>query len=290
MRIDIIWNQDTTEVDLADGLVTLGGGVDDSICIAGLPHALIALELEGAELRVTAQRSIRIGNALFPARVPRLLIEGEDLKLPNDVVLRRVADPKKRESRKLMATAFVAHELLSGGEIAPQDTRAATLTCVTGFDQGRTFPIPFDENFIGRADDASIRIRDRAVSRRHARLFRQKRDFVIEPLSSSMNGAYINGKLLKGCTTLKTGDVIEVGQTVLRFDAAERAPEERTFVEPQTATPAPKIENAPVELPRAAAPVAELAIAPRVSLETWMMRAAVGLLVLGLGLVLAMLR
>jgi pSer/pThr/pTyr-binding forkhead associated (FHA) protein len=289
MRIDIIWNQDTTQVDLADGVVTVGGGVDDSICIAGLPHALLSLELEGHELRVTAQRSVRIGNALFPARVPRLLIEGEDLKLPNDVILRRVLDEKKRESRKQMATAFVAHELLSGNELGPQDTRAATLTCVTGFDQGRTFPIPFDENFIGRADDAAIRIRDRAVSRRHARLVREKRDYVLQPLSSSMNGAYINGKLLKGATVLKTGDVIEVGQTVLRFDASERAPEERTFVEPQQPAPvAPKLENAPVAVPQAAEP--QLTLAPNgktmVSLETVLMSAGV----LGLGLVLAMVR
>lgn len=296
MRIDIIWNGETTQVDLLDGLVTVGGGEGDGICIEGLPHALLTLELEGDQLSVTAQRSVRIGQALFPARVPRLLIEGEDLKLPNDVVLRRALDEKKRESRRLVGTAFVAQELLSG-ELAPQDTRAATFTCVTGLDQGRTFPIPFEENFIGRADDAAIRIRDRAVSRKHARLVRQRKEFVLQPISSSMNGVYVNGRLLKADAVLKTGDVVEVGQTVLRFDMSERAPEERTYVEPK-ATPAPApatppLENAPVEVPLAAEPVVAFAPAPlkpRLSLEQWLMSAGIALTVIGLGAALLVLR
>ena len=48
-----------------------------------------------------------------------------------------------------MATAFVAQELLSG-DLHAEDTRAATFTCVTGLDAGRVFPIPFDDNIIGR--------------------------------------------------------------------------------------------------------------------------------------------
>jgi hypothetical protein len=281
MRIDLIWNGETTPVDLADGLVVVGGSPADGICIEGLPHHLLTLRLEGRHLSVTAQRSVRVGDALFPARVARLLVEGEDLALPNDVVIRRVMDPKKRDSRKLVGTAFVAQELLSG-ELSPQDTRAATFTCVTGLDRGRVFPIPFEDNFIGRADDAAIRIRDRAVSRRHARLVREGRDYVLQLVSSSMNGIYVNGLLLKKDSPLKTGDVVEVGQTILRFDAAERAPEERTVQAPLPASP--QLEPAPVPVPRAAEPevVLELPAASRVSLETVvLMSAGIALTLLG---------
>lgn len=281
MRIDIIWNQETTPIDLADGLVSVGGSPSDGICLAGLPHHLLTLRLEGRQLSVTAERSVRVGDALFPARVARLLIEGEDLKLPNDVVIRRVLDQQKRDSRKLVGTAFVAQELLCG-DLCPQDTRAATFTCVTGLDQGRVFPIPFEDNFIGRADDAAIRIRDRAVSRRHARLLRQGREYVLQLVTSSMNGVYVNGLLLKQDLALKTGDVVEVGQTILRFETSERAPEERTVVaEP---APSPQLEPAPVTLPRAAEPGPSIEVRrpARVSVETVLMSAGIALTVLGI--------
>jgi pSer/pThr/pTyr-binding forkhead associated (FHA) protein len=234
MRIDIQWNHDVTQVDLADGTVTVGGGKNDGIFLEGLPHALLTLTVDGATLRVLSQRSVRIGEALFPARIPRLVLEGEELKLPNDVVLRRVQDSKKRESRKTIGTAFVAQELLATGEVELQATRAASLTCVTGADQGRSYPLAFEANVIGRADEAQIQVRDRAVSRQHAVLKRKGYEFVIEPVSSAMNGVYVNGLLLRRPQTLKSGDTIEVGHTVLRFESGERAPEERTLVTPST--------------------------------------------------------
>lgn len=251
MRIDIIWNHDTTPLNLADGTVTVGGGPGDGIFIAGLPHGLLTLTVDGSTLSVLSQRSVRIGEALFPARIPRLVLEGEELKLPNDVIVKRVLDDKKRESRKTIGTAFVAQELLATGEIELQATRAASLTCVTGFDQGRTFPIAFEANVIGRADEAQIRVRDRAVSRQHAVLKRKERDYVLEPVASAMNGAYVNGQLLRRAKVLKSGDTIEVGHTVLRFDASERAPEERTLVTPATA-PAGRVEATKVAPPATA--------------------------------------
>ena len=277
MRIDLIWNDSTTTVDLADGLATVGGSPSDGICIEGLPHGLLTLRLEGTHLTVTAQRSVRVGDALFPARVARLLIEGEDLKLPNDVVIRRVVDQKKRDARKLMATAFVAQELLSG-ELHAEDTRAATFTCVTGLDAGRVFPIPFDDNIIGRGDEATIRIRDRAVSRQHARLVRDGRDYKLSVVASSMNGVYVNGLLLKKDTVLHTGDVVEVGQTILRFDTSERAPEERTVVAAEELVPAP------IAVPQAAEPAPQLELPPapqRLSVETVLMTAGIALTLLG---------
>ncbi len=280
MRIDIIWNGETTTVDLADGLATVGGHVSDGICIEGLPAGLLTLRLQGEHLSVTAERSVRIGDAVFPARVARLLIDGEDLMLPNDVVIRRVVDQQRRDSRMTVGTAFVAQELLSGN-LSAEHTRAATFTCVTGLDQGRVFPIPFEDNVIGRADDAAIRIRDRAVSRHHVRLVRAARQCTLQLITSSMNGVYVNGLLLKKDTVLKTGDVVEVGQTILRFDTSERAPEERTAV---VAPEPPKFQPSPVTVPQAAerAPQLEVLDRPqRVSLETILMSAGIALTLLG---------
>lgn len=252
MRLDLVCAQETVPVDLLDGHVTVGGSPADDIFLDGLPHGLMTLHLEADRLTVTSLRSVRVGETLFPARVPRLLLEGEELKLPNGVSLKRVSDPLRRDSRAQMATAFVAKELLEGGGLQPHQTRAATLTCVTGVDRGVVFVVPFDENVIGRGEGATIALKDRSVSRQHARITKRGRALVLQVVTSSMNGIYVNGLLLKNEQALKAGDVIEVGQSILRFDAPERAPEERTSV---VATPA-----GPLPLPMVAEPAAALVV------------------------------
>jgi hypothetical protein len=57
MLIEIIWNAETTQLDLLDGTVTVGGGQADHIRLDGLPHGLLELTLLGSQLSVTAQRS-----------------------------------------------------------------------------------------------------------------------------------------------------------------------------------------------------------------------------------------
>ncbi|MGV3621797.1 MAG: FHA domain-containing protein [Archangium sp.] len=295
MLIDIIWNQETTQVDLADGTITVGGGTRDHIRVDGLPHGLLSLTLMGQQLSVTAQRSVRIGASLFPARIPRLVVADEELRLPNDVIIRRVVDVKKRESRKTIDTAFVAEQLLSGTDVPVQDTRAASFTCVTGLDQGVVYAIPFNENSIGRADDAVIRVRDRAVSRQQAKLLKRGKDFVLEPVSGSMNGVFVNGRLVKKSAMLRTGDTVEVGQTVLRFDAAERAPQEMTAVAQPSAMPARPVAMPVVNEPSVSVKVqGELVAAPdstvelpprrRIPMELLMMGAGVGLTLVGMGI------
>lgn len=239
MRVDLVCAQETVPVDLLDGRITIGGSALDDIFLEGLPHGLMTLHLEADRFTVTSLRSVRVGETLFPARVPRLLLEGEELKLPNGVTLKRVGDPQRRDSRAQMATAFVAKELLEGGALQPQQTRAATLTCVTGLDRGAVFVVPFDDNIVGRGEGATIALKDRSVSRQHARLVRRGRELVLQVITTSMNGIYVNGLLLKKEQVLKTGDVIEVGQSILRFDAPERAPEERTSVVAAPAQPVP---------------------------------------------------
>lgn len=311
MQIDIIWNGETTKVDLADGIVRVGGSKNDHISIEGLPSGLVTLEVEGGRLKVRSNRSVRIGAALFPAHVPRLVLQGEEIKLPNDVVLRHVADAARCDSRKTIGTAFVAKELLGSGEVAPELTRAATITCVTGLDQGMTFAVAFSDSIIGRADDADIRIRDRAVSRKHASFGRKGKQFFIRPLSTT-NGLFLNGSRVKAEREVKSGDVIELGQTLLRFDGPERAPEERTVVgtgapPKQPAAPNPTVDvppNAatvplpqgePTPVPVAAEPVAEWVAAevvePRrgISVELMMMGAGALLALIGAAVTIAML-
>jgi hypothetical protein len=223
MALELAWGGQTTVLDLSDGQVRVGGGPSDDIQVAGLPPRFLVLQVDGPRIRVTAQQPVRVGRAFCPARVPRLLLEGEALHLPGDAVLQRTVDPARRLSRRTMRTAFMARELLQGA-FRLETSRAATLTCVAGPDQGAVFPLGLDRSSIGRAADADVRIRDRAASRRHLALVWEEARAVLEALAPS-NAAYVNGRRLTTRMSLETGDVIELGQTLLRYDGPEPASE-----------------------------------------------------------------
>jgi hypothetical protein len=242
MLLDIIWNGEKTPVDLLDGAVTVGGGAKDDIKLEGLPVKLLTLEVDGARLSIKSIRPLRVGNQLFPAHVPRLVLPGESMTLPNDVVVSRPEDEASKERRKNKSTDFLARELLSG-ELPPLESRAATLTCVTGANEGHVYPIAFLDTSIGRADDVDIRLHDRSVSRRHARVIHRGLSYFVEDCGTT-NGIFVNGQKVKRARQLTTGDVLELGHTMLRFEEGERAPEERTVIQkmPEPPPPAPAAE------------------------------------------------
>jgi hypothetical protein len=244
MHLDIVWNEESTPVELIDGAVTVGGGPRDDIRLEGLPVKLLTLEVDGPRLAIKCIRPLRVGNQLFPANVPRLVMPGEALTLPNDVVVRRPEDDASRERRKNKSTDFLARELLSN-ELPELETRAATLTCVAGADEGHVYPIAFLDTSMGRGDDVDVRLHDRSVSRRHARLLHRGLSYFVEDLATT-NGIYVNGLRVKDTQRLDTGDILELGHTVLRFDEGERAPEERTVIEklPTPQAPALAVEVA----------------------------------------------
>jgi hypothetical protein len=231
MRLDIIWSGGSTPVDLVDGAFTVGGNPTDDIHLEGLPFGLLTLDVEGNRLAIKSIRPLRVGNQLFPAHVPRRVLPGESLTLPNDVVVQRPEDQAHRERRKNKSTDLLVRELIDGGFSIPE-SRAATLTCVAGADEGAVYPLAFLDTSVGRADDVDVRLHDRSVSRRHARVIRRRKTSYVEDLATT-NGIFVNGKRVRRSKQLQTGDIIELGHTMLRFEDGEYAPDERTLIEPQ---------------------------------------------------------
>jgi ABC transport system ATP-binding/permease protein len=78
-------------------------------------------------------------------------------------------------------------------------------------DEGRKTVVPFvrDEITIGRQEGNTIRLTERNVSRRHARLFRQNGHIAVEDLGS-YNGIRLNGDKISGQTTVHEGDLIQI--------------------------------------------------------------------------------
>ena len=79
-------------------------------------------------------------------------------------------------------------------------------------DEGKTTVVPLarDEITIGRLEGNTIRLTERNVSRRHARLVRQNGALYIEDLSS-FTGVRVNGAKIGSATPLREGDEVQIG-------------------------------------------------------------------------------
>ena len=93
-------------------------------------------------------------------------------------------------------------------------------------DEGKTTVVPLarDEITIGRLEGNTIRLTERNVSRRHARLVRQNGALYIEDLAS-FTGVRVNGAKIATPTPLRDGDEVQIGdyKLALRGDRATAA-------------------------------------------------------------------
>jgi len=81
---------------------------------------------------------------------------------------------------------------------------------------------PGEKLIIGRHRDCDVRVRDLAVSARHAALITVIEESVIEDLGST-NGTYVNGKAISRCM-LNDGDIISIGRQMLVYRGPAEAP------------------------------------------------------------------
>src|SRR3954468_18897136 len=94
-------------------------------------------------------------------------------------------------------------------------------------DEGKTTVVPLirDEITIGRKEGNTIRLTERNVSRRHAKLLKSNGSVFIEDLSS-YNGIKVNGDRIAGRAPINEGDRIQIGdyQLALKLDKQQPAP------------------------------------------------------------------
>src|SRR5256885_3233394 len=86
-----------------------------------------------------------------------------------------------------------------------------------GPDKGRRFELPDSPALVGR-DSRQLPLTDNTVSRRHAELVPGDEAWDIKDLGSS-NGTYINGVRVTNRYSLKLGDQIRVGRTLMVYGA-----------------------------------------------------------------------
>jgi pSer/pThr/pTyr-binding forkhead associated (FHA) protein len=85
-------------------------------------------------------------------------------------------------------------------------------------DEGKTTVVPLirDEITIGRKEGNTIRLTERNVSRRHAKLCRSNGEVTLEDLGS-YNGIKVNGSRISGQAAVGEGDRIQIGDYILAF-------------------------------------------------------------------------
>ncbi len=128
-------------------------------------------------------------------------------------------------------------------------------------DEGRKTVVPFirDEITIGRQEGNTIRLTERNVSRRHAKLVRESSRVLVLDLGSS-NGIRVNGDRITGQVQVGDGDLVQIGD----YDLAVQREEEQVSA-PTLPLASAKLTRAPIDnaltvpaLPTVSAPTVQL--------------------------------
>ena len=278
MKLEI-WRDETREgeVDLDEGEHTVGGEGAE-LALPGAT-ARVRLWIEQGRLSIEATAAVRVGGLRLPQGMRRLVMPGERIEL-GPVSLQPVAAPEESHP----ATRALAFDLLGGGAEAQTPVH---LTCLTGADVGRRFAVGQEAAEIGRGDGVAVRLRDRAVSRRHARVLREGLHYVIEDLGTP-NGLYVDGARIAGRAVLTGGELIEIGESLLRFSAPPPPRPPKPEVEPRAIGSEPVAAPEPEAAADAIAPEASPPAAParRARSGDWVL-IALGVLVFGGGLLVS---
>ena len=97
----------------------------------------------------------------------------------------------------------------------------ASILIIQGSDKDRLFDLYDGENLIGR-QRCAVKLSDKTVSRRHARLMPDNGRWLLEDLGSA-NGTYLNGVKLARPMEVNRGDQIRCGTTLLVFGGGKPA-------------------------------------------------------------------
>ena len=134
-------------------------------------------------------------------------------------------DPRDKNSSAWVSRAvgFAAIGLMVGFFIGlvEQWTKTAWFMMRAGALAGKQFVMHHNPTLLGSSPKADIYLfKDPDIDPRHASITDRGGRYTIEDLDSKA-GTFVNGERVNGSRALQTGDVIEVGKTVLEFSLRE---------------------------------------------------------------------
>ncbi|MDO4574554.1 MAG: SpoIIE family protein phosphatase [Planctomycetia bacterium] len=92
----------------------------------------------------------------------------------------------------------------------------ALLRLIKGLSPGKTYPVHGGSHILGRGQDCDIHLDVAAVSRKHARIYKQDDHYVLEDLKSR-NGTMVNNRPVADSVTLNHRDRIQICSIVMFF-------------------------------------------------------------------------
>ena len=127
--------------------------------------------------------------------------------------------PLERPATEPHTITFALDQLAPGDEVDVDlsDVGPGGVLIVTrGPNTGSEFALEHVITTAGRHPDSDIFLDDVTVSRRHAELERTADGYLVRD-AGSLNGTYLNQKIVSGDTHLSNGDEIQVGRFKLVF-------------------------------------------------------------------------
>ena len=118
-----------------------------------------------------------------------------------------------------MGSAPAPTSLTGATVLSPGFGGAGTrLVCVQGPYAGQSFPLSHAPATLGRAPDRTIPLpADTSISRAHARIIYAEGRHQLADDGSS-NGTFVNGSRVADARPLSSGDTLQIGDTVLRYE------------------------------------------------------------------------
>ncbi|MBI2440978.1 MAG: AAA family ATPase [Lentisphaerae bacterium] len=159
----------------------------------------------------------------------------------------------------------------------------AKLMIASGERQGEIIALASDDFVLGRHADCDLVLDDARASSHHARLYREQNGWMLADLKST-NGTLVNQQRI-ATVTLRDDDLIEIGDTQLRFQANEHASHDRgspAELPGQARAGAQALTgNAPEQAHGVAATADDLALVEQMSKRTDAIRQEVAKVVVG---------
>jgi len=107
--------------------------------------------------------------------------------------------------------------VITGGDpLARSRISEPALVLLHGDLPGQVFRLRQGRQIVGRRPESDIRLRERAVSGIHAEIIRVGEEVTIHDLAST-NGTLVNGSRIKQPTALNPGNLLRIGNCVLRY-------------------------------------------------------------------------
>ncbi len=109
------------------------------------------------------------------------------------------------------------------------------LRVISGLNPGQEFPLEGESAILGRHPNCDIVLEEGAVSRQHARVFRDSENYCVEDLGSR-NGTFVNGERIFGQHRLRHEDEVKICEMVFIFDEqgiAQGGPADLTDTQPR---------------------------------------------------------